>query len=201
LNELYEYRSIRSIKKLQTAPEMRKKSPETTVKIIGAARAIALELGSKATTMEAIAARAGIAKGTLYAYFPDKDAVFTAVIEDLADSKSEAFAEAFIGEGPIAERVGRGLAAKFGVAAELLEGSPFADELIGEHNRLSPRLETADKAIGDVIIAEMEGAGIGDADKIVPVLMAAGSGMLIKFPKAKDVREGMVLLCERVVKP
>jgi hypothetical protein len=86
-------------------------------------------------------------------------------------------------------------------AAELLEGSPFADELIGEHNRLSPRLETADKAIGDVIIAEMEGAGIGDADKIVPVLMAAGSGMLIKFPKAKDVREGMVLLCERVVKP
>ena len=182
------------------ASAMRKKSPETTIKILQAARALVLETGLKATAMEAIAARAGIAKGTLYAYFPDKSAVFAALVEDLAQAKSEAFAEAFVGDDPIAERVGRGLAAKFGVAADLLEGSPYAHELIGEHSHLAPRLETADTAIGEVIVAEMTGAGIEDAEKIVPVLMAACFGVLGKFTTGREVRAGVTLLCERMVR-
>ena len=110
---------------------MRKKSPETTQKIVQAALALMLESGFKATTMEGIAARAGISKGTLYAYFPDKDAIFSALMADLADRMSEAFTEAFVGDDDIAIRVGRGLAAKFGVVADLLEGSEFTQELIG----------------------------------------------------------------------
>lgn len=175
---------------------MRKKSPETAFKILDAARAIVLEKGLKTLTMEAIAARAGIAKGTLYAYFPDKDAVSTALIEHLAETASEAFAEAFVGQGPIAERVGRGLGARFGAMADLMESSPFAHELIGS----SSRLENAGKAIGEVIVAEMTGAGIADAEKIVPVLMAACLGVLEKFTTGREVRAGVTLLCERIVR-
>ncbi|WP_196259593.1 TetR/AcrR family transcriptional regulator [Pelagibacterium limicola] len=179
---------------------MRKKSPEMALRMIEAARILLLEKGAKGTTMEAIAARAGIAKGTLYAYFPDKDAILLALIEDLAEAKTDAFAEAFIEEGAIATRVGRGLAAMFGIVADLLEGSAFAFELIGEHKRLSTRLEAADAAITETIIAEMTAAGIGDAEKIVSVLMAACSGLVMKFPRPRNVREGIVLLCERMVR-
>lgn len=179
---------------------MRKRSHQTALKIVEGARAQILEKGFKATTMEAIAARAGVAKGTLYAYFPDKDAVFVELIEELAEAKSEAFAEAFIEKGAIGMRVGRGLAAMFGVIADLLEGSPFAFELIGEHSRLVPRLEATDTAVGETIVAEMKAAGIEDAEEIVPVLMAACSGILMKFSKAEEVRKGIMLLCERMVR-
>ena len=45
-------------------------------RIIEAAWRLALKQGLRAATMEALAREAGVAKGTLYAHFPDKDAVF-----------------------------------------------------------------------------------------------------------------------------
>jgi AcrR family transcriptional regulator len=47
--------------------------------ILDAAEAIALERGIEATTAADIAARAGVAVGTLYNYFPDRDGIFLAL--------------------------------------------------------------------------------------------------------------------------
>jgi TetR/AcrR family transcriptional repressor of mexJK operon len=50
--------------------------------ILRAARASFFEGGYSLTTMESVAARAGVSKGTLYARFPDKPSLFTALVEE-----------------------------------------------------------------------------------------------------------------------
>lgn len=48
--------------------------------ILDAARELTLETGYEALTMEALAARAGVTKPTLYAHFPNKEAIAVASI-------------------------------------------------------------------------------------------------------------------------
>jgi TetR/AcrR family transcriptional repressor of mexJK operon len=61
---------------------MRRRSPSIRHQIIIAARQLFLEHGYVATTVDAIAAQAGLTKRTIYGYFPDKRALFRGVIED-----------------------------------------------------------------------------------------------------------------------
>ena len=48
--------------------------------ILDAARALTLETGYEALSMDALAARAGLTKPTLYAYFPNKEAIAVASV-------------------------------------------------------------------------------------------------------------------------
>jgi len=48
-------------------------------RILDAGLKLALALGVRGTTMEALAQEAGIAKPTLYSYFCDKNAVYAAI--------------------------------------------------------------------------------------------------------------------------
>lgn len=171
---------------------MRKKSPETTLKIIHAAQSLILESGLKATTMEAIAERAGIAKGTLYAYFPDKDAVAEAVRGDLIEAQTEAFAAEFVEDGPIAQRIARGLSARFSVMQKLA----FDDDLLGDKGGH----EAADIAVAEVMVGELERAGIADAQALVTMLNAACRGIISSYDSSEDVRAAITLLCERVLR-
>ncbi|MCJ9753610.1 TetR/AcrR family transcriptional regulator [Neorhizobium sp. BETTINA12A] len=52
--------------------------------ILAAAFACFSERGFAATRMEDVAARAGIAKGTVYLHFPDKEALFTELVSGIA---------------------------------------------------------------------------------------------------------------------
>ena len=52
--------------------------------ILASAFACFAERGFAATRMEDVAARAGIAKGTVYLHFPDKDALFTELVSGVA---------------------------------------------------------------------------------------------------------------------
>jgi TetR/AcrR family transcriptional repressor of mexJK operon len=56
--------------------------PEKRAAIVGAAQGAFLEAGYGAASMEAIAARAGVSKQTLYNHFGSKDDLFGAVIRD-----------------------------------------------------------------------------------------------------------------------
>jgi AcrR family transcriptional regulator len=53
--------------------------------ILEVARAAFLELGYERTSMAEIATRVGGSKATLYGYFPSKEALFMAIIEQLAE--------------------------------------------------------------------------------------------------------------------
>jgi AcrR family transcriptional regulator len=63
----------------------RKLDPEQRrAEILQAAFACFSERGFAATRMEDVAARAGIAKGTVYLHFPDKEALFTSLVSGVA---------------------------------------------------------------------------------------------------------------------
>lgn len=63
----------------------------TRAAIIGAAKALFGEAGFSATTMDGIAAAAGVAKGAVYHHFATKEAVFEAVLDEVsADLADEA---------------------------------------------------------------------------------------------------------------
>mgnify|MGYP003466370002 CR=1 FL=1 len=63
--------------------------------LLEAALALFVEKGFAATRVEEVAARAGVSKGTLFLYFPSKEALFKAVVSEnagrqLADAMREA---------------------------------------------------------------------------------------------------------------
>ena len=62
----------------------------TRAAVVDAARTLFLQKGYAGTTMEEIAALAGLTKRTMYNNYPDKEALFTQIVADVI-----AFAEAF----------------------------------------------------------------------------------------------------------
>jgi AcrR family transcriptional regulator len=65
------------------------------VRILAAARAVLAERGADATTIDAVAARAGVGKGTVFRRFGDRSGLF----EALMDEHLRAFQDAFM-RGP-----------------------------------------------------------------------------------------------------
>jgi TetR/AcrR family transcriptional repressor of mexJK operon len=53
--------------------------------VVRAANSLFLERGYDGTTMDDVAARAGVSKPTLYRYFADKDGLYAAVVQATAD--------------------------------------------------------------------------------------------------------------------
>jgi len=71
--------------------------------ILEAAIALFLAQGFEPTTMEQVARRAGVAKGTIYLYFADKEALFRALVQDRVGpviGAAEAAAPNFAGPFP-----------------------------------------------------------------------------------------------------
>ena len=69
---------------------MERKREETRRKIIAAAVGLFNQRGLADTTMEQIAQAADIAKGTLYAYFPSKEAIIVAFLQATFQERSPA---------------------------------------------------------------------------------------------------------------
>jgi AcrR family transcriptional regulator len=66
----------------QSLTKKRQRRPETRPsEILAAALALFSEHGFSATRMEDVAARAGISKGAIYLYFPDKTALLKALVQ------------------------------------------------------------------------------------------------------------------------
>jgi AcrR family transcriptional regulator len=61
----------------------RPRDPDTEVKILGATRAILAESGMRALTIEAVAARAGVAKTTIYRRYRSRHDLALAVLVDM----------------------------------------------------------------------------------------------------------------------
>jgi len=85
-----------------TAPRQRRKDARPQ-ELLDAALALIVEKGFAATRSEEVAARAGVAKGTLYRYYPSKDELFKAMVrENLSVHIAESAAQAAQYQGPIA---------------------------------------------------------------------------------------------------
>jgi AcrR family transcriptional regulator len=64
------------------APARRRRKAARPSELVAAALDLFVERGFTATRLEDVAARAGVAKGTLYVYFDSKESLFKAVVEE-----------------------------------------------------------------------------------------------------------------------
>lgn len=69
------------------------------IAILQVAEAMFLKLGYAATRMDAVASKAGVTKQTVYRYFPSKESLFAAVLEQVRGSGAEAYR---FGDGELA---------------------------------------------------------------------------------------------------
>ena len=63
------------------------KTAQTRQAVTHAALALFLANGYRSTRISDVAARAGVAKGTVYLYFPDKQALFAGVLSEVLDQR------------------------------------------------------------------------------------------------------------------
>ena len=120
---------------------------ERRAEILQAARHLALRHGLQAVTMEAIAKEARVAKPTLYKYYGDKSAVFSAIVTELLVELHGRFSAELHHAGNAAERIAAALTAKYAAITDFMAGSPHADELYNETDRLSaPQVKVAEAA-------------------------------------------------------
>ncbi|MET9340245.1 TetR/AcrR family transcriptional regulator [Nonomuraea sp. NPDC003804] len=76
--------------------------PETRLKVFAAAIELIAEQGYSATTVDAIAERAGVAKGTVFYNFGTKEALFAALLEHSIERLAAALGEAAVGDTALA---------------------------------------------------------------------------------------------------
>ncbi|HET7462820.1 MAG TPA: TetR/AcrR family transcriptional regulator [Longimicrobium sp.] len=72
------------------APRWRRRSEARPGEIVSAALDLFVEKGFASTKMDEIAKRAGVTKGTVYLYFPSKEDLFRAVVEEMMGPNIEA---------------------------------------------------------------------------------------------------------------
>lgn len=178
------------------------RSPVRQEAILDAAQELILKLGLRGTSMEAIAARAGVAKPTLYAYFADKQAVFVALLDRMIAAWRSEFLDALAGEGDVIQRIAAALTAKNKAVWRLLAESPHADELYEEHDRGgAAQFAKLERELGDTIEHELTLAGVARARLIAQLLMATSYGIGRKAQSPAELGPALRLIAERLVRP
>ena len=170
-------------------------------RILAAAKILFLRNGLRATTMEAIARAAQIAKPTLYAHFSDKQAVFEGLLAQLVIEKHAAFDAALARDGSVIERIGRVLIAKFGVISLTVAGSAHAEELFAAHHLGADLFAKSDAEIAAKLTAHLVEAGAENADHLTWLLLAAAKGVAEAGLMQSGLKRDLQLLTDRLVRP
>ena len=156
--------------------------------ILGAALELFGRYGFRRTSIDDIARRAGIAKGTVYLYVETKETLFRTLSQTLLDGVLANARAAAASRNTIAARLTAILDAKFGYFHGLLQGSPHVKELMDSTSRLcadvfaagdAAYLQILTKAVSDAIrrgelAPKRHGLG---ADDVARLLMAGAHGI------------------------
>lgn len=170
--------------------------------ILDAATVLILKHGLRGTSMEAIARQAAIAKPTLYAYFPDKAAVFAALVDRLMGEWRREFRTALAGDGDVVQRIAAAVTAKHRSARRLLDASPHAEELYGEHDRSgAAQFAAFDAELAAAIEAELLTAGVARARIVTQFFLAASYGIGRRAQSVAELGPAFRLLAERLLRP
>ena len=89
----------------RTPIQVQRIKDERREEILQAARAVFVIKGFAATKMSNIAAAAGVSYGLVYHYFPTKDAVYTAIVEEAMQRSAMLTDEALAREGTPLDRI------------------------------------------------------------------------------------------------
>ena len=174
--------------------------------IIAAALRLWADRGFAATRLEDVAAGADIAKGTIYRYFPSKEALFEAALQDrlvATMDRARDLAQGF--DGP-----SRGMLARFfeAVRAELIDGgsSVFLRILLSEGHRfpdLVARYEAVVLSRGLMTVRAILAAGVARGDLrpgaeacdprilMAPAMMLSLWGTVFRTDGLPDIRTAL----------
>jgi AcrR family transcriptional regulator len=151
-------------------PRVVKPPDQRRREILDSATHLFRERGFDVTTVQAIAGRAGVAAGTVYLYFPSKEAILVALQEDFEGGLLDRFAE--IAEQVLAEEASRGEDVGYQEVAERL-----IDGIVG--------YGLDRRAVCEIMARHAGRAGIASDDP----LLAGGLTELL----ARVIREGVRL--------
>lgn len=136
---------------------MASKSEDKRRRIVAAATSLFNRYGFKRTSVDQLAAEAGVAKPTIYAYFDDKEAIFRAVVEAVCDEMVSGAKDASARDAPIEERLAAMLSAKLTRYFELVLASPHAAELVDSHGTIGAEIvQRADRAYLALLVRVIE---------------------------------------------
>jgi AcrR family transcriptional regulator len=158
-------------------------------RILDAGEHVFREAGFRGTTMEAIAQTAAMSKVTLYGYFRDKDAVFLAVAERLAQRLETTVLDALGQNGTLTARVTAALLAKQKMVQEVVRSSAFSNELFANSNLIAAKVFADLDAeitarIGEVLAQEKTSS----PRQTARLLFAASLGIGEHVPDANEAK-------------
>jgi AcrR family transcriptional regulator len=153
-------------------------------RIVHAARARFLESGVDGASLRAIASDAGTNVGMIFYYFPTKDDLFLAVIEEVYVKLLDDIAAALAGDAPVRERLER-VFARVGRASddELAVVRLVVREVLLSHERFGRVFARMQRGhVGMLLSTLAEGIARGEIDPSIPppllLLSCLGLGAL-----------------------
>ena len=147
------------------------RSRQMVDRIVEAARRVLLDQGYARTTTNRVAAEAGISPGSLYQYFPDKQAILDAVIEAHSADVAERLAAVATGAFQLPPR--ELVAAAVGGLIDVLDENREYVRLMTRElprARIGSYLEQMERRIGDVVATYL--AVARPADRVEPHVSA-----------------------------
>ncbi|MBX9883794.1 MAG: TetR/AcrR family transcriptional regulator [Novosphingobium sp.] len=171
-------------------------------RLLDAAEALFVAQGFRATSIEGIAEAAGMSKVTLYGYFRDKETVFAAVAERIADTMEAAVQTALAAEASFPAPLAMALTAKHRIVLERVQRSAFASELFqAKAAHVARRFAALDDAIiaGLMEALEREGLSPAAAGETARLLFAAANGIANRAHDAATLAAQLDRLVRAVV--
>ncbi|MEO1702478.1 MAG: TetR/AcrR family transcriptional regulator [Pseudomonadota bacterium] len=167
-----------------TEPGPTKKKPQarserTRKAILEAAETLLVRNGTEAVSMTAIAKKAGVAVGTVYIHFQDKNALIRAFLEHMVEDFRATIARAADGsiwEGKSVLAIVEGYIHFMQVTGkEQMSQQIAVSHLLAEHPDMGTKIlelrSNGRRAVGDLILSRRDQIGHSNPDQAVPFLI------------------------------
>lgn len=176
------------------------RSLQKQARIVEAARHVFLQDGFRGARMERIAREAGVAKATLYSYYPDKDAVFATVTKHVAGELETQFHKALGIGGKAWERIAAAVAAKHKTARRLLQVSPHADELYNSRPaEAAEHLQRLEALVEREVVRLLREEGHQQPVRFAAIFLAAAEGIAAKATQPEEIGPALRLLASHLL--
>jgi len=151
---------------MRALDQVRKAAGDKRSLILDSARQLFRQHGYKRTSMDDIARDAGVAKGTLYIYFPSKEQLFIAVSQQFHDGMMEKLRAAAALDLPLTEKMIVLMDSRIGEILRWKSATPHAQDLIATYQRLIEGSEKSAQEEFRALVAKTlkEGVRRGEAD-------------------------------------
>ena len=177
---------------------VKKLSEHRRNQILDAGLSMALKHGLRGSSMEALAREAGIAKPTLYGYFPNKDALFVAVLQRILEQLEHQVEKSLNGKGDLVFRISSALVSKHKLVFSLLEGSPHREEIYSEKSRIAAReIEKFEDWLQMKISLALKESGRKWPQNYAQLLIACAEGIAQKATSVSQIGPAIRLMVEK----